>query len=196
VRLNTDASVETVAALQPESVVIATGSCPQRAEIMGGQQILTVHEVLEQGLADAAQHVVILDREGFNRPFVVADYLSARGVQVEFVTPLLQVGPLMEHWSIDEMVRVLQGRGVRFWPGHEVAEWDESGARLRDVQTGEERVLEGVDTLVGAVGSRPVNELAPQLRHAGLEVHVIGDANIPQTVEQATYQGARIGRLL
>ena len=53
-----------------------------------------------------------------------------------------------------------------------------------------------IDCIVGAVGSRAVNDLATPLRKAGLEVHVIGDANIPQTVQDATYQGARIGRLL
>jgi len=121
--------------------------------------------------------------------------LSSRGVQVEFVTPLASIGPLMEHWSLDEWTRRFQERGVRFWPGHDVTEWN-GALRLRDVQTGAETVLEDVDTLVGAVGSRPVNELATQLREYTFEVHVIGDANFPQGVEQATYQGARLGRRL
>jgi hypothetical protein len=36
------------------------------------------------------------------RPFVVADALSSRGVRLKFVSPLASIGPLMEHWSLDE----------------------------------------------------------------------------------------------
>lgn len=194
VRLGVEADAQTIITLQPDAVIVATGSAPLRAEVPGGRHALTVHEVIEGGAPDA-QYAVILDREGFMRPFVAADALSTRGVRVEFVSPFASIGPLMEHWSLDEWTRRLQERGVRFWPGHDVVEWN-CVLRLRDAQTGEEAVLEGVDTLVGAVGSRAVNELAAQLRGHPLEIHVIGDANYPQGVEQATYQGARLGRLL
>lgn len=193
VRLGVAADAKAVIALKPDAVIIATGSLPLRAEVPGGRQALTVHEAI-QGAQDA-QYAVILDREGFMRPFVAADALSSRSVRVEFVTPLMSVGPLMEHWSLDEWTRRLQERGVRFWPAHDVAEWN-GVLRLRDAQTGAETVLEGVDTLVGAVGSRAVNQLAAQLREQDFGVYVIGDANYPQGVEQATYQGARLGRLL
>ncbi len=195
VRYETNASAELIAQLQPDAVILATGSSPIRAEIAGGHHALTVHEALQGDAAQDAKHATILDREGFMRPIVVADALSSRGVQVEFVTPLASFGPLMEHWSLDEWTRRLQERGVRFWPAHDVTEWN-GVARLRDVQTGEETILDDVDTLVGAVGSRSVNDLVAPLRGHAFEVHVIGDANFPQTVEQATFQGARLARLL
>lgn len=194
--LNTRATVENISALNPDAVIVATGSRPIRAEFAGGKTALTVHEVLESGLADSAKNVVIFDREGFSRPFVVAEYLAHRGANVHFVTPFLEVGGAMEHWSIDEIVRGLQSKNVQFHAGFDLAEWDENGVRLRDVQTGEDRVLDIVDCVVAAVGSRAVNDLATPLRKIGLEVHVIGDANTPQTVQEATFQGARIGRLL
>jgi hypothetical protein len=96
---------------------------------------------------------------------------------------------------LEEMLEHLRGRGVRFSAGEEIANWDRDGdLRLRATQTGEERVLEGIDAVVAAIGSAPVNGLARELRGRVPEVHVIGDANLPQTVEAATYQGARIGR--
>ena len=49
---------------------------------------------------------------------------------------------------------------------------------------------------VAAVGSDPVASLAPTVRSFVSELYVIGDANLPQTVREATYQGGRIGRLL
>lgn len=196
VHLNTEATPEMVLEHAPEVVILATGSRPNRLEIAGGVAALTVHEVIA-GNADTARRAVILDREGFNRPLVAADYLSARGVRIDFVTPLLQVGSAVEGMMLEEMLSHLTERGVRFWPGEDIAGWEgENTLRLRSVQTAEERVLESIDVVVGAVGSSPENGLERALRGRVPELYVIGDANIPQTVEQATYQGGRIGRLL
>ncbi|HEX8524085.1 MAG TPA: FAD-dependent oxidoreductase [Tepidisphaeraceae bacterium] len=196
-RLNTPASAQAVQALNPDVVVIATGSRPTRLAIAGGASALTVHEVLDLGMADAAKSVAIFDREGFNRPLVVADYLSAMGKSVRFVTSLPQVSPLVEGMMLEEMLSHLQKRGVTFTCAHEVVRWDEAGRlRVRDAQTGEESVMEGVDAVVGAVGSYSVNELAEELRGRVRELYVVGDANVPQTVEAATYQGARVGRMI
>ena len=127
----------------------------------------------------------------------MADYLSARGVEVEFVSGLPQVSGLVEgvlREEIHEQTR-RAGRSLHRRPRN--VAWDNAGIlRLRATRTAAERVLEGVDAVVAPVGSTPVNALAHALRGRVPGLHVIGDANIPQTVEQATYQGARVGRLL
>src|SRR5579871_1373990 len=61
--LNRDATPESVQALAPETVIIATGSRPNRLEISGGPPALTVHEALA-GRADSARRVLLFDREG------------------------------------------------------------------------------------------------------------------------------------
>ncbi len=89
------------------------------------------------------------------------------------------------------------GRGVRFWPGEGIAGWDTPGTlRFRALQTGGEHIIHGVGTVVATIGATAVNSLGRALRSQVDELHIIGDANAPQTVEHATYQGARIGRLL
>jgi 2,4-dienoyl-CoA reductase-like NADH-dependent reductase (Old Yellow Enzyme family)/thioredoxin reductase len=196
IRLNVEATEDDVTALQPDAVVIATGSLPSRLEIPGGPPALTVHDAL-RGEADGAKRVLIFDREGFNRPLVAADYLSSRKIDVEFVTALPQVCGAVEGMMLEEMVDRLMERGVVFKAGEVIAGGEGSGiVRLRNAQTAEERVLQGIDAVVATVGSSPVNELARRLRASVPELHVIGDANVPQTVEAATYQGARIGRAL
>lgn len=196
VRLNTEATPQAILDLNPDAVVIATGSRPNRLEVPGGPKALTVHEVIA-GAADGAHHAVIFDREGFNRPLVAADYLSSRGVEIDFVTPLPQVCGAVEGMMFEEMLDHLQQRGVRFLPGLDLVGWEDGRAlRLRSVDTAEEQVLDRVDIVIGTVGSTPVNGLSYALRSMVPELYVIGDANVPQTVEAATYQGARIGRLL
>ena len=97
----------------------------------------------------------------------------------------------------EELLEQLANRGVRFAAGEELAGWDDAGRlRLRATRTAAERLLTGIDAVIAAVGSTPVNALAGALRGRFPELHIIGDANWPQTVEEATYQGGRVGRLL
>jgi NADPH-dependent 2,4-dienoyl-CoA reductase/sulfur reductase-like enzyme len=196
VRLNTPAAPKSILELRPDAVVVATGSKPLRLEILNGSAALTIHEALT-GAAQKARRVAIYDREGFNRPIVVADYLSSRGVSVEFITSFVEVGPLVEPMMRQEMIEHFSCRGVKFACAENIVGWDALGIlRTRSNLTGEERTLVGIDAVVAANGSRSVEELTASLRTGVVELHVIGDANQPQTVEHATYQGARIGRLL
>lgn len=45
------------------------------------------------------------------------------------------------------------------------------------------------DTVVIAIGSRPVNELAGELKEKVPELHVIGDALSPRKVTEAIREG-------
>lgn len=195
VRLNCEANEKRVRDLEPDVIVLATGSRPKRLDLRGDGKTMTVHELLN-GAALATGKAVIFDREGFSRPLVAADYLSSLGIDLDFVTALPQVSPTMDSYMLDEMLSHLRGRGVRFRPGMEVVDWQAGTLRLRDTRTAEEDVIEGVGHLVATVGSESVATLEPALRGCAPEFYVIGDANVPQSVREATYQGGRIGRLV
>jgi NADPH-dependent 2,4-dienoyl-CoA reductase/sulfur reductase-like enzyme len=196
VRLATCATPELILSLKPDTVIIATGSRPNRLQIPSGPPALTVHETVE-GRADTAKHVVILDREGFNRPLVAADYLSSRNIKVTFLTSLPQVSPLVEGMMLEEMLDHLIARGVKFMPAHEIVRWKTSNSlTIRNTQTAAESTIDNVDAVVAAIGSTSVSDVADDLRGKITDLHTIGDANLPQTVEAATYQGAHIGRMI
>ena len=67
---------------------------------------------------------------------------------------------------------------------------------IRHVVTNAEQVLPRIDLVAGLVGSTAVCSLAEELRGLLAELHVIGDAFLPQTVEEATFVGASLGRSL
>ncbi len=196
VRLETAATVDNVLAEHPDVVIVATGSQPMIMEISGGPAALTVQAIVA-GAADTMQRVVVFDREGLGRAFVAADYLSAKGVEVLFLTSLSSVGPSLDTHMRDEFIQQLQARSVTFDAGVAPVAWIGTGQLLiRDIPTAVERVIDHVDAVVAAIGSTSVQELAHALRGQVAELHVIGDANHPQTVEHATYQGARVGRMV
>jgi NADPH-dependent 2,4-dienoyl-CoA reductase/sulfur reductase-like enzyme len=196
VRLNTKATKENILELKPDVIIIATGSVPKRLDITGGKPAITVHELIAKGPRGAKQ-AVVYDQEGFNRPFVAADYLSAHGAMVEFVTPLHTVGPKIESMMVDEFTHQLVGRHVTFHPGHDLVGWEGNrGLRIRQVVTNQEQVLDQIDLVVGLVGSSSVSSLADELHGSVERLEVIGDAVSPRTVEEATYEGARLGRML
>jgi NADPH-dependent 2,4-dienoyl-CoA reductase/sulfur reductase-like enzyme len=196
VRLNTAADTQTILALEPEVVVIATGSRPKRMEIPGGPAAFTVHEALA-GKCDGARQVVVYDNEGFNRPGVAADYLSSRGITVHYITPQTRLSITGDGMMLEEMTVRLQERGVVFSLGEAILGWEEPGAlRLQNLLEPAEGVLSGVDAVVAAIGSETESALAEALRGRIPELHVIGDAVEPKTVEQATVQGATLARAL
>ena len=149
------------------------------------------------GAADSARRVVVFDREGLGRAFVAADYLSDKGIEVVFLTGLSSIGPLLDGHMRDEMIQQLSARSVTFEAGIAPVAWLAAGQLLvRDIPTAAERVISNVDMVVATIGSSSIQELAHELRGQVPELHVIGDANQPQTMEHATYQGALIGRRL
>jgi 2,4-dienoyl-CoA reductase-like NADH-dependent reductase (Old Yellow Enzyme family) len=197
VRFETEATPDLIRSLAPDAVVVATGSAPVRVALPGGPAAWTVHEALEPGRAAGLRRAVVLDREGSNRPWVAADALSAAGAAVTFVTPFREAGPQVERMFREEMVERLAERGVAFATEEDAAGWAAPGAlRLRSTATGAERILEGVEVVVAAAGSVSVNGLADALRGGPFDVHVIGDANIPAGMRDATVQGASLGRRL
>jgi hypothetical protein len=98
---------------------------------------------------------------------------------------------------LEEMTVRLQDRGVIFTLGEEILGWDAPGTLLLQnlIHSGEGFLI-GVEAVGAAIGSEPVNDLAEALRGRVPDLHVIGDAVEPKTVEQATLHGATLARVL
>lgn len=195
VRLSTEAGAEAVLALKPDAVVVATGSVLRHAPVPGDGEVWTVLDALTRPL-DGKVRALVVDRRGFMEALAAADHLSAQGVAVDFVTPFSALAPDAESMTLAETLRRLGERGVTFAPGRDLASWDGNRAILRDTGSGRDRVLDAVDVVVIDAGADPVNALAPVLKDRVPEVHVIGDAGVPRTIEEATLHGAQVGRLL
>lgn len=196
VRLGVKATRNTILALHPDVVVLATGSTPIRARIDGfDTETLTVHEVLE-GKADNCLRVLIVDRDGHAPAFVAADHLSGAGVSVTFVAAMARAGADLGERDAAMLCQRLGEQGVTFVVGQDVVRVDGSRATLRSIFADDEESVGPFDEIVVAAGSRPHNPLAAALEDKVPELHVIGAASASRFIFEATVDGTRIGHTI
>lgn len=195
IRLSTQATPASIASIGPDAVIVATGCRPRTAQVPGGRETWTAPDALNRDL-DGIERLLVVDRAGTMHALMLSDYLSALGLEVEYITPAARAASAIETMTREEMLARLQDRGVRFSVEQELVYWDEGSALVRHSRFVEERALPGIDAVVISAGSEPVNDLALELRGIVPEVHTIGDANVPRTVQEATLQGGLVGRML
>ncbi|MCY3802682.1 MAG: FAD-dependent oxidoreductase [Chloroflexi bacterium] len=195
-RLGTDATAENVMELRPDVVIVASGSRAIRPVVPGADgSVLSAPDVLH-GAADEARSVLVVDREGRAPAFVAADYLSSKGVQVEFVAATPTVGQEMGELDLAGLYTRLENKGVSFQAGLDLLRLDGDEAIFGDILSGREVTLGPFDAVVLAAGSEPVNDLGAALEGRIDEVHVVGAANESLSIMDATVDGARVGRLV
>ncbi|TNC72003.1 FAD-dependent oxidoreductase [Rubellimicrobium roseum] len=202
---NTFLEADEVRALEPDAVVLATGSLPDEeatqrwlpdlGPLPGLDQggVWSPEEVLRRA-ARLGEEVIVYDEGGNWRGAGTAWHLAEAGHRVTLVTPDPYVGRELSRTSADIPLRQRLARlGVRMLPDHAVLAWHGDGATLRSLlDSHEERVT--AQALVMATTNRAFEPLSQDLKD--LECHVIGDAAAPRQAPYAFYEGRRLGRAL
>ena len=220
IRLGAEASVDTIEALSPDAVVVATGSRPYLPgrdardgpnpplateglwASMGGlvpgvaddPRVVSTDDVMS-GCIDAGRNVVVLDRNAHWEACGTAEYLLEAGRQVEFVTPLGAAGADLEPSNAALFYQRVRPRGLRITLHADIRSIGPGGVVVVDIHTNEERTLRDVDTIVLAIGRRSNDALYWMLRER-LPCFRIGDCRAPRLLQHAIYDGDSIGREL
>jgi hypothetical protein len=203
-RLDWQPSAQDLGALEPEHVIVATGSAPA-AEIIGNlargdletpgldhEHVLSVWDVLEHG-ADVGQQVLIADDgEGGWKAIGLALHLAQRGHQVHLSSPLPYVAAKIGPFSQTRLIpRIFASPIIT----HEFASIASVSARAVTLsERGHEVTLEAVDTVVLAGWHRPVNDLYFAVKDMGIPVERVGDAIACRTTFEAVHEGERAAR--
>ncbi|MEW6186562.1 MAG: FAD-dependent oxidoreductase [Thermodesulfobacteriota bacterium] len=177
--------------LKPDIVIMATGSRPLMPSIPGVdyENVVTAHDVLG-GEIQTGESVLVVG--GGLIGLEVADYLSSKGkkVQVVEITPLLATGMGSIAWM--NLRRRLKRNAVRLWTSCEVREI--RGSKVDLIWQGQELKMEGVDTVVLAVGVVSQNRLFEEIKKEHQEVYLIGDAAQPGNALVAIHEGAEVAK--
>jgi len=197
VRLRVEATAELVLAEAPEAVIIATGSHPYLPPLPGadGKHVVTDRDVL-LGQALVGDRVVLVDDVHTQQALSTAEFLLDRGKRVEVVSRLFYPGQEIGITSIVPLYTRLFAKGVVLTPHAELRAIEGSTVVVANVYSGAERRIEGVDTVVLAMGSRATDHLYRTLKGRVADLHAVGDCVAPRGVHHALLEGTRAARAI
>lgn len=191
VRLNTEVTPELLKELQPDTVVIATGSTPIIPGIPGVEQpnVLSAHDVL-QFKNMAGRNVLIIG--GGLVGCETADLLLEYGRKVTIIEMLDEIGKDIGSNQKAMMMDRFFHKQVTLFNQTMVKQILNNGVVIDSPEGVKE--LKGFDTIIIAVGTKPNTELVGSIEGLAKEVYVVGDANKPGKAIDAIYEGSAIAR--
>jgi 2,4-dienoyl-CoA reductase-like NADH-dependent reductase (Old Yellow Enzyme family) len=203
-RLGWSPTASEVLALDPDHIIVATGSAPGH-DIVGNlaqginftpgldqSHVLSVWHVLEEEKS-VGQHVVLVDDgEGGWKGIGLALQLQSDCHQVDFVTPLPYVGAKLGPFSANLAVPRINQSGMTTHPFTTMTAVD--GATVHVTEKGREGAITEVDTVILAGWHRPVTDLYFALKGSGVTVERVGDAIASRTMMEAVHEGERAAR--
>jgi len=184
-RIGVAPSVEDIVALDPATVIVATGSRPLLPPIPGLEDPLTAEEVLT-GKRTPGARVLVLG--GGLVGIEMADHLAANGHEVVVVELLEDIARDMEGITRTMTLTRLAALPVTIHTKTRLLRMDGKEAIVHINEREAETSLGTFDSVIVSVGHRPFDPFSEALRSAGLEVAVVGDARAPGQIWDATQQ--------
>lgn len=193
-RLETAAVAETVLALAPEAVVVATGARPYEPDLeLGGVEAVQAWTVLA-GPPPRGRRVVVADWGGDAAGLACAEVLTAAGNDVTLAVGSAALGEGLHQYQRNLYAARLYRSGVRVEHHLELAGAEPGRVRLANVFAPELETALPADLLVLSLGRVPVRDLAERPGVEGVEVHEAGDCASPRSAEEAILEGTLAAR--
>ncbi|MBI2964321.1 MAG: FAD-dependent oxidoreductase [Deltaproteobacteria bacterium] len=195
VHLGEEVDADVVAGIEPDAVVIATGSRPLTPDLPGVDlpHVTTVDGYLKEKPPVSGRAVVLGSFEGAE----TALSLARQGVRTTLVSDGSEIYGARYFWGLFDrkvtLQRALAEAEVELVLGAAVREISADGVL---VAVGGREIRLAADLVVLAFGREPVGELAAACREQTREVYTIGDAVRPRTKAEAIEDGYRVGRML
>ena len=180
-----------------EVVVLAAGARPGAASVEGaaehGLSVCTAHDVMVSERVSVTPSLV-WDRAGGGAAVSAAEHLADAGCRVTLVTPSMAVADDVDITNRVPLYRKLYERSVRMLPNSDVVRGDARGVVVRNVYTGRESTISGIERVVVSNAAEARDALAGVLRRDGLRVIMAGDCMSPREVDVAMAEGALAAR--
>lgn len=199
VRLETRAALDTVKALAPDAVVVATGSLPVLPDVPGIElpHVVQGWDVL-MGKAQTGKRVAVVSQEDYYQTPCVAEYLAERGKDVVIFHKSVHLATEVARYSIGMVLKRMEQCGAKVVPNRLLK--SVSADALEFVSSwGEAAYREsGFDSVVLVYGSLQQPGLYEQLEADGsvAQLYLAGSAWVPRRLAEATRHGADIGLLI
>ena len=195
IRLENEATVESVLKFGADAVVVATGADAfvSMESMASGPRLMTAKDVLD-GDSPANCSIVVVDTRGLHPGADVSEVLLDNGNRVELATTAPYAGSNLQPLVWRKIYERLLNKGIVESAFTEMVRLGEGSVTLRSTVTGREETREGVDVVVFADNRRAVDGLYQELKGRITELYAVGDCLAPRTVEQAMFEGHGVGR--
>jgi len=194
VRRNTPVDRALIESEAPDAVILATGARPAPVEIEGAEEAHMVEAwAVIRGEANVGGRVVIADWRCDWIGMGVAEMLARNGCDVTLAVDGYMPGQTIQMYVRDHWAATLQKLGVKVIPYARLFGADADTVYLQHITSGEPIILDGVDTVVTALGHNSVTTLADSLEGWDGEIHLVGDCLAPRTAEEAVLDGLKVG---
>ncbi len=174
IHLGTEFNEKIVEEIKPDALIVATGSIPFVPNITGKDRpnVVIANDILK-GKIDSGQNVVVIG--GGMVGVETASHLANHGKSVtimEAKSEIFEGGePAVRYFLFED----LKENNVRLIANAFIKEIKEKSV-IFDDEKGNEKELSGIDTIVMAVGSKPLNDLSEIVSNKIKKVIVAGDA--------------------
>ena len=192
IRLDTEATEESVLSESPNSVFIATGARPLRPEIPGRENAHDCWSVLMGNIPEGNRIAVIDEDYGYQGPSV-AEFLLDAGKDVVMVTSMEAIASMLGATTRPPVNQRLHSKGVTIHANLHVRAIEGSKLVTENAWSETKGELNGFDAVVYAFGGEAVETLSAKLDDK-VDCHVIGDAFAPRTLQHAIMEGHMFAR--
>lgn len=182
VRLGAEANVEDVLALNPYTVVVATGGIPLVPGSMPGVHGKNVHlttDILSGKLELRGKKIAVVG-SGVTG-LEVAEMLASADNEVSIIEMAEKLTPDGFYLIVEDIMERLIKYGVQFYPAHKLVEITDHSVKLE----GRIQELEA-DEVILALGIRRKNDLYDEIRRQIPNTFCTGDSSSPGKIYQAT----------
>ena len=200
VKLETEVDLAAIKALNPDAVVIATGSIPRVPhDVEGLEQAHVVQgwDVM-QGKAQTGKRVAVISQEDYYETPCVAEFIAAQGKKVTVFHKSVHLGSEIARYSIGMVHKRMEEFDVTVKNNLVLTKVDGNAIELSSSWGGKTYREEGFDSVVLVYASTPQSALYDQLKADGsvAEVYIAGAAWLPRHMAESTRHGANIGLMI
>ena len=189
--LNHEVKVEDIQTIQPDVVVLATGSLPLLPSVDGIENdiVVTYEDVLS---ADSPSYKNVVVIGGGPTGLELALHLAEYGCQATVVEMLPKIGSGLEAITKKMILQQLEINKVNLMTGTRLLKIKDNGVIIAG-QDRQEKFIEA-DKVVIAIGTRPDTRLYEKIKSLDYQIFQVGDCLEARDAKEAIYESAVLGR--